>query len=79
MAGPCSGMRCGERVVDVVDAGELAGLLLVPLAVPALQLAGDVALVAAEVGQADGVEVDGVDGGQRVDERLAGVAGGPPA
>ena len=47
-------------------------LRLLPLAVPTPELAGDVALVAAEVAQPDGVEVDGVDGGQGVDERLAG-------
>ena len=67
-------MRREQFVVHLVDGRQLAGLLLVPLAVPPLQLAGDVALVPAEVGEADGVEVDGVDGGHRVDERLAGRA-----
>ena len=60
-------------------AGSSRVFCCVPLAVPALQLAGDVALVPAEVGEADGVEVDGVDGGQRVDERLARRCGAPSA
>ena len=65
-AGPCSGMRAAERVVDLVDDRQLAGLRLLPLAVPALELALDVALLAAEVAEADGVGVDGVDAGQHV-------------
>ena len=58
---------------------QLAGLLLVPLAVPALQLALDVALVATEIGEPGRVEVDGVDRRHRVDERPAGVGAAPRA
>ena len=60
-----------ERVVDLVDHGQLAGLRLLPLAVPALELALDVALRAAEVAEADGVGVDGVDAGQHVGDLVA--------
>ena len=60
-----------EFVVHLVDGGELAGLLGVPLAVPALELAGDVALVLAEIVEADGLQIDRVDGRHRVDQRLA--------
>ena len=60
-AGALLGDARHEVLVDLVDERELAGLRLLPLAVPALQLARDVALVAAEVAEADGVEVDGVD------------------
>ena len=52
---------------------------LLELAVPALELALDVALLAAEVAEADGVDVDGVDRGQHVDDRLAGRAGAASA
>ena len=44
------------------------------LAVPPLELPGDVALVLAEVAETDGVDVDGVDAGEHVGDRLAGPA-----
>ena len=59
--------------MDPVDRRQVARLALVPLAVPALELAGDVALVAPEVAQPGGVDVDGVDRRHRVDQRAAGV------
>src|SRR5690606_18789827 len=68
------GQVLDEVVVDLVDRRELAGLRVVPLAVPALQLPGEVALPPAEVAEADGVDVDVVDRDERVDEVLAGVA-----
>ena len=66
-----------QGVVDLVDHRQLAGLGLLPLPVPAPQLPLDVALGAAQVGQADGVEVDGVDAGQDVGDLAAGVRRGP--
>ncbi len=65
-----------ETLVHPVDRGQLARLAVVPLAVPTLELTFDVALVAAELVQADGAEIDGVDGGHRVDERSARVGAG---
>ncbi len=73
VAGPCSGMRAAERVVDLVHHGELARLAVLPLRVPALELALDVALGAAQVAQADGHRVDGVDAGQDLGELAPGV------
>jgi len=54
---------------QVEPTGHLAVGLL-ELAVPALELAGDVVLLAAEVAEAHRVDVDGVDCGHDVDERL---------
>ena len=76
VAGPCSGTRRHESVVDLVDERKLPGLGLVPLAVPSPELAVDVALAAAKVTQADGIGVDRVDAGEHVDERRAAAAGG---
>jgi len=64
-----------EAGVDVLDHRELARLRLLPLAVPALELAGEVLLAAAEVAEAHGVDVHRVDAGQHVHDRAAG--GGP--
>ncbi len=61
----------GEALVDAVDGLQLARLRLLPLALPAAQLAGDVVLLAAEVAEADGVGIDGVDLGQGVGDALA--------
>ena len=59
---PASGIaRWQRRRGPRRRSGQLAGLRLLELAVPALELARDVALVAAEVAEADGVDVDGVD------------------
>ena len=60
--------------MDLVDQRQLAGLRLLPLAVPALELPLDVVLLLAEVAEADGVGVDGVDLGHRVGDGVAGVA-----
>ena len=60
-----------EAVVDAVDAGQLARLRLLPLALPAAQLAGDVVLLAAELAEPDRVGVDGVDLGQGVGDAHA--------
>ena len=62
-----------QQLVSSVHVGQIAGPLRVPLAVPAAKLAGDVVLVLAERVEAGGGEVDGVDRGHRVDDRLAGV------
>ena len=55
--------------------GQLAGLRLLPLAVPPLQLAGDVALPAAEVAQPDRIDVDGVDARPACRRSTAGCGG----
>ena len=65
---PLLGDAGGERLVHLVDRGNLSRLGLLELRIPALQLAGDVALLAGEVRQAHGVDVDGVQVGQHVDE-----------
>ena len=70
---PCCGDPIEQRVVDAVDGVEFAGLALVPLAVPPLELTLDVPVVAAEVGETGLDEIDGVDGRHRVDDRTAGV------
>ena len=61
----------GEALVDGVDRGQLARLRLLPLALPAVQLTGDVVLLAAEVAEPGGVGVDRVDRGQGVGDALA--------
>ena len=50
---------------------QLAGLRLLPLALPAVQLAGDVVLLAAELAEADRVGIDRVDLDQGVGDALA--------
>jgi hypothetical protein len=62
--------------VQLVDERHLAKLRLVELAVPALELAGDVPVLAAEVTETDGIRVDVVDGDEHVDEALARLAAG---
>ena len=57
--------------MDLVDDRQLAGLRLLPLPLPAAQLAGDVVLLAAELAEPGGVGVDGVDLDQGVDDALA--------
>ena len=57
------------------DLHDLAVGGVLELLVPALELAGDVALLAAQLAEADGVGVDGVDLGQGGGQRHAG---GPP-
>ena len=66
-------MRGGEQVVDTVDDGEVAGLRRLVLRVPALQLATHELVAPGEVAQPDGVDVDGVEGDERVDQRPARV------
>ncbi len=65
-----------QALVHPVDRCQFARLALVPLAVPTLELSFDVALVASERVQADRLEIDGVDGCHRVDERPARVGAG---
>ena len=61
--------------MDLVDERQLAGPRTLPLALPAVQLAGDVVLLLAELGEADRVGVDVVDRHQGVDDAVAdGVA-----
>ena len=69
--GPARGCARARRSWTVVDRRQLARLRLLPLAVPAAQLAGDVVLLAAEVAEPDRVGVDGVDRDQGVDDALA--------
>ena len=56
---------------DLVDRRQLAGLRVLPLRRPPLQLALDVALALGEVAEPDLVDVDGVQVGEHVDEVLA--------
>src|SRR4051794_38381163 len=60
-----------ERLVDAVDRRQPARLRLLPLTVPAVELAGDVLLLAAEVAEAGRVGVDGMDLDQGVGDALA--------
>ena len=64
--GALLGNAGGQGVVDLVDHREVACPRLLPLAVPPLELALDVALAPAEIAQPDGVGVDGVDARQHV-------------
>ena len=57
--------------MDLVDQRQLAGVLLLPLALPAVQLAGDVVLFFAQLAEADPVGIDLVDRDQGVDHPLA--------
>ena len=57
-----------ERQVETADDLVLG---LRELAVPALQLAGDVVLLATELAQTDCIHVDRMDRGEHVDDRLA--------
>ena len=76
-AGPALRWHPGlQAVVDLVEQRQLARLGLRELGVPALQLAGDVALLAAERAEPDGVRVDGVEPAHHVDEVVGGRATG---
>ena len=70
----CGGMRAGEQLVHTVDGRDLAGLRRLELRVPPLELARHELVASREVAEPDGVDVDGVERHQRVDERLAAVA-----
>ena len=80
---PCwTGYALAQAPLDLLDGRQLAGLRVRPLRRPPLELALDVAVVAGEVAEADGVDVDGVQsrrarrsGGSR---RRAGVARSAP-
>ena len=64
-----------QQLVDPVDHGRARLAVqrrLGELAVPPFELAGDVAVPAGEVAQADGVDVHGMEPGQGVDERRSG-------
>ena len=63
--------RPHELVAQLVERRELAGLRGVPLLRPAAQLALDEAGRSAEVLEADGGRVDGVQVGEYVDERCS--------
>ena len=66
-----------EEVVHLVDGRHAAPRLRrrrLELAVPALELSLDVALVTRQVGKPDRLKVDGVYRGERVDDRLADAA-----
>ena len=65
---PLLGHAAEQLFVHLVDRRDLTGLRLLELCVPPLQLALDVPLAAAEVAETDGVDVDGVDLGQDVDQ-----------
>ena len=61
----------GEPVVHLVDERQLARVLLLPLSVPAVQLAGDVVLLLRQPAEPDAVGVHVVDRDQGVDDPLA--------
>ena len=65
------GRQLLPRPVDDGRAGATVEGGLLELAVPPLELPGDVALTSGEVTEADGVDVDGVQAGQRVDQGVA--------
>ena len=69
---PLLGHRAQQLLVDLVDHRDLTRLRLLELGVPALELALDVALPPTEVTEPDGVDVDGVELGQDVDQGFAG-------
>ena len=56
---------------DLVDGRQLAGLRLLPLLRPSLDLPLDVALALGEITEADLIDVDGVQIGEHIDEVLA--------
>ena len=60
----------GEPIADLLDQGQLAGVLLFPLTAPAAQLAGDVVGPAGQLAKTDGIGIDGVDRDQGVDHPL---------
>jgi len=62
----------GQAAVDLVEGGQGPGAGLLQLALPAGQLALQVAGAAAELAQADLVGVDLVEGDQGVDQRAGG-------
>ena len=55
---------------DLVDGGELAGLRLLPLRRPSLDLAFDVTLALGEIAETDLVDVGGVQVGEHIDQVL---------
>ena len=57
---------------DLVDGGKFTGLRVLPLRAPPFHLSLDVALALGEVTETDGVDVDGMEVGQHVDEVMAG-------
>ena len=68
-----------QQVMDPVDhrrTGQAVHCRMVELAVPTLELAGDVPLPSGEVAEADRVDVHRVELGQRVDQGVAGVGAG---
>ncbi len=60
--------------MELIDQRELTGLGLVPLAVPALQLARDVVLLLPEVAEPDGIGVHRMDPGEGVGDGVPSVA-----
>src|SRR6056297_1658559 len=71
---PLLGDALEQPLVGAVDRREVTRAALVPLAVPPLELALDVPLVPAEIGEAGPLEIDGVDRCHGVDQRPAGIA-----
>ena len=71
-AGPCSGARAWRASCTSSIERKFARLRRVPLRVPALELPGDVALLAGDVAEAHRVGVDVVQIRENVDERLTG-------
>ena len=68
----------GQELVHLLDAGQVARLRLLVLAVPAAELAADVVVLLREVAQSDGVDVDRVQRDVRVDDRCRSRAGARP-
>ena len=69
------GNELGQPLVHRVDQGDVARLRLLELRVPTAKLPVDVAVATGEVAEPHRVDVDRVDVGQHVDQRLAR---GPP-
>ncbi len=61
-----------QQASHLVDGRQLPGLAVFPLGAPALHLAGDVALAFGQVAEADGIDVDGVEVGEHIEEVLGG-------
>ena len=65
---------CGEPLGHLLDRRQVPRLGALPLGGPSLELPLDVAAAPGEVAEADGVDVDGVEVGQHVDQVGAGLA-----
>jgi len=60
-----------QQLMGSIDSGQIAGALLIPLAVPTFELAGDITLMSTEIGESDPVDIDPVNRSHGVDQRAA--------